>query len=537
MRAMLRRAALAGAGAIAAAITVVAGCDTYFIIGDDAVLLGQACEDGSLDCFATTGTGGSGGSPPGCVPSEDNKDIDDDCGVFVSPQGSDEEGQGTKDKPYLTLGMALGKAVSDSKPVYACSAEGEGFDGAVNLTGDVTVYGGFDCAEWGYDPTKRPRWTAPADAVPLRVTGESNVAVYDMVIEARDAEKAGGSSIAVLVVGDKAEVTLERCDVTAGAGKAGAPGVTPDTIGPNNEGAAGAAGGNGDDGDGNAGTMANVCTAMNPAVGGAGGQNQCGDTDAAGGLGGTGTNGNDGLAGQDGKPMPDGMEGTGGKPEDANGPCGFGQGGKAGQNGVSGPGATGIGTLTEAGYLGVAGQNGQGPGTPGQGGGGGGGAKKCANNNAGPGGGGGGAGGCGGLAGTGGSSGGVSIGVVSLNAKAVTLRTVTVTTAKGGDGAKGANGQPGGAGGNPGFAGGAGACIGGPGGAGGRGGSGGGGLGGHSVGIAFKGAPPTQGAVTFKLSAGGAGGLGGDDDMTVNGQSGLSCKSLNFDEGAASCAK
>ncbi len=322
MRAMLRRAALAAIATTAAAISVVAGCDTYFFIGNDPVAHYQVCEDGSLECFATTGTGGSGGAPPGCVPSVDNKAVDDTCGVFVSPEGSDEDGSGdgSQDKPYRTLGKAVLAAVTGERRVYACADASKPFDEALELEGELTIYGGLSCTNgWSYDPKAKSAWTAPADAVPLRVTAGS-IAVYDFTVTARDAEKTGGSSIAVLVAGDKAEVTLERCDVTAGAGKAGTPGVTPDTIGPNNEGAAGAAGGNGDDGDGNAGTMANVCTAMNPAVGGAGGQNQCGDTDVAGGLGGTGTNGNDGLAGQDGKPMPNGMEGTGGKPEDAKWP-------------------------------------------------------------------------------------------------------------------------------------------------------------------------------------------------------------------------
>jgi hypothetical protein len=470
------------------------------------------------------------------VPAEDNKVVEGECGVFVSPNGSDADGEGTKDKPYATLGMALGKAVSDGKPVYACADANKPFDEAVQPTGEVTLYGGLDCTNgWAYDPKKKSAWTAPADTVPLVVLGSGKVAVYDFAITARDAEKQGGSSIAVLAAGEVAELTMERCDVVSGNGQSGAAGTTASGIGPNNEGKAGSDGGKGDDGDPNGSTL---CTTMGPVVGGGGGQNLCGLVNVGGGIGGNGTNDTPGDSGQDGKPAPSGpnMPGSGGAGDDGVNGCKFGNGGANGTAGPAGAGASGIGELTEGGYSGVPGEDGKGPGTHGQGGGGGGGAKQCGNSNAGPGGGGGGAGGCGGLPGTGGQAGGASLGVVSVNAT-VTLTAVSITTGKGADGGKGGNGQQGGSGGSAGQKGGAGACDGGAGGQGGRGGSGGGGLGGHSVGLAFKGTAPTQTGVTVTPGGAGNGGLGGDNNMALDGASGLSCTSLHFDEGAGSCAK
>src|SRR5690349_5237248 len=51
----------------------------------------------------TGGSGGSGGAPPECVPSTATGLLSDDCGKFVSPDGDDTAGDGSKAKPYATI--------------------------------------------------------------------------------------------------------------------------------------------------------------------------------------------------------------------------------------------------------------------------------------------------------------------------------------------------------------------------------------------------------------------------------------------------
>ncbi len=281
------RTLLLGASAGLLATGVLAGCDTLFLMGDDPYWLAQVCEDGSLDCFAQGTTTTS--TPTECIPDAGNTDIANDCGAFVSPNGSDDDavGKGTKAAPYLTLTKALSETTTGR--VYACAKPDKPFDEAVSPKADVTIYGGLDCAnEWTYDAAKKSVWTAAADAVPLTVTGAVKVEVYDFALTARDAVMAGGSSIVVLAAGEKAELSLERCDVVAGDGQ---DGVTPEK--PAGTGTPGAPGKDG----------ANGCLDATSKLGGDAGTNMCDSVSYNGGPGGNGTTA-DGAAGSDGQPQP-----------------------------------------------------------------------------------------------------------------------------------------------------------------------------------------------------------------------------------------
>ncbi len=80
---------------------------------------------------------------------------------------------------------------------------------------------------------------------------------------------------------------------------------------------------------------------------------------------------------------------------------------------------------------------------------------------------------------------------------------------------------------------------GGPGGQGGAGGPGGGGAGGHSVGVAIKGGTlPNLGSTKITPGSAGMGGGGGDMDMTAQtkGDSGMTCKTLDFGSTTSPCA-
>jgi len=300
------------------------------------------------------GSGGVGGGTttvdPGCVPSNGDT-VDDSCGKFVSAAGNDAN-DGTKDAPFKSLAKAIG--VAKGEPVYVCT---NGVSEALALTEDATLYGGLDCDQgWKYVglDTKTP-WTASADDVPLIVASGARAKLEDIAITAADATVLGGSSVAMLAqVG--AQLTLARCDVSAGDGADGAVGDTP-------------AGAVMSGVDGNPGKAA--CADMDQ-LGGASAVLSCDGTPVNSGIGGAGT-------------MSDGGNGSDGKPSDATGKGGIGQidgnactpggDGAVGTAGDAGQGAPmSVGTLGPEGYAGVAGADGK-PGLPGQGGGGGG--KAC----------------------------------------------------------------------------------------------------------------------------------------------------------------
>ncbi|WP_437590814.1 hypothetical protein [Sorangium sp. So ce1000] len=504
-------------------VLVVGGCDSFWShLADDCELL-VTC-----DHFYPSGTGGSVPNPEcDADPTKDASTVTDECAVFVSATAA-ADGDGTKAKPYASLGEAVANA--GNKRVLACTSGA--FAESVTIEAGIEVIGGFDCgANWRWSKEARSAIEAPANQIALTVSeAASGVKVRSFAIRAASATEPGGSSIGVAVADVEAE--LAQVDVTAGDGMAGANGETP-TEAP--QGGAGAPM-----------TSASAACARDELVhGGDPGVTACEDGETRGGAGGlggiTGTDDGNGQKGTDGAPLPEpnpnnkGLGGTGQTAGD--GECEDGGKGKSGDAGGAGEAGTDT-TLTLAGIEGGDGRSGK-TGTRGQGGGAGGGAKAglfCkvgADTFEGPGasGGGGGAGGCGGKGGGGGKAGGSSLGIVSLGTKLV-LREVTVAVGKagkGGDGVagqSGANGGLGAVGGNasgvsPSIAG----CRGGDGGQGGAGGPGAGGRGGHAVGIAYAMAPNAAVALmNFTEGMAGDGGSAGpgsaDPHPPVNGVSG-----------------
>lgn len=529
------------------------------IVMAGAGVIAAGCFDSSGDCDETrTCDLLNAGVPAGCAPSQKGWAAEDRCGVFVRASGDSDDGaEGTAAAPLKTLGAAIKKAVMSGGRVYACA---ETFTEAIEVPGGVTVYGGLDCADkwqWVGERTKTTV-VGPGDVVAVRIArgevlpdpGQIPVAdlarLDDVVVQAADAEKPGGSSIAVLV--DRVSAALVRCELRAGNGAdgaPGAPGAEPDVTGAIPRAAAGMGGNPGK----------GACSGSTMTVdGGAHVTNECGGGDVSiGGTGGNGllTSGGDGDVGQVG---PSGDGGAGEPESGGNWNCttslgdpdvGGGKPGASGEAGTAGPGAIGLGTITAGGYVGPSGGIGT-PGKPGQGGGGGGGARGgniCGNggNASGPGasGGSGGAGGCGGQPGRGGGAGGASIALSTLDAS-VMLEGCTLTAANGGRGGAGGASQPGGFGGvkGPGGAG-AGnskdACAGGVGGLGGDGGPGGGGLGGPSAAIAYAGAEVTKDeATTLGFGAAGVGGPGGNGNAEMNsGADGAAAPELKMQRSAA----
>jgi hypothetical protein len=467
------------------------------------------------------------------VPSADNKIIADECGVFVSSSlAEDDGGDGSQAKPLKTLAAAVEMATGKGKPVYACA---EKHAGSVTLVNGIALYGGLDCNDgWTYvGTTKKSVLMGDADEVALTIMKSAGGAeVADFRIQAPDATKEGGSSIAVLV--DGVTAGLVRCDLIAGNGAKGADGAPGD---PNGMPAAGGPAGNAgkdacSDLDGTPGpdaTLAGGAAVTNDCTGDVSVGAQGGDGNVL--FGGGGDDGQSGAAGFGGKGEP------GAGMWSCIGGSGLGDGGSPGEVGMAGAGAKSDGTISSSGYTGTSGGAGT-SGKAGQGGGGGGGAKGgmiCPPGSiggSGATGGSGGAGGCGGLPGQGGGPGGASIALVSLEAS-ITLTDCMLTARDGGHGGAGGDLQPGGSGGAAG-AGGIGVggsndgCDGGKGGKGGNGGPGGGGLGGPSLGIAYQGSPP-QGEPVVTLGTPGEGGPGGSAGVGMNaGDAGIAAEQLNF---------
>jgi hypothetical protein len=491
-------------------VLAVGGCDGFWSHRAEDCELLVTCEH-----FYPSGTGG--GTPAGCVPSENAEAVADACGVFVSASGNDESA-GTKAEPVKTLKEAIERAAEQGSAVYACAEE---FAEVAEIPAGTGMFGGLDCTNgWRWIGEMAKTVVAPdEEGVALKVMrGEGPARIEDVSARAADAQAAGGSSIAVLVDGATAE--LARCELVAGNGADGAEGEDAPSEAPAQA------------SPGNAGT--NACSDLDGSgapderlPGGAQVENACGGALSIGGEGGAGRV-NNGGSGQVGEPGALGAASSG-EPATGAWSCAAGGTGQGGDNGVPGDAglaARGLGTLTSSGYAGVSGGAG-GAGKPGQGGGGGGGAKGgaaiCpgAMSGAGASGGSGGPGGCGGLPGQGGGAGGASIALASVEGK-VTLKDCALKAGNGGKGGAGGDLQPGGSGGLGGVGGmGVGgskhACAGGQGGQGGNGGPGGGGLGGPSLAIAYRGeAVKQEGRTTLQPGTPGAGGPGGSNDVAEN---------------------
>jgi hypothetical protein len=440
--------------------------------------------------------------------------VHESCGVWVSASMGNDANPGTQAAPVASLWQAADLAAKGRGHVYACAEKWtERFEAPTS----VSIHGGFDCAHgWAYAGAGHLStiMTGP-DVIPahwVAIGSPAQALLTDFHVEAADAAKPGGSSIAILSSAGTLELTVRRCVVVAGNGADGQDGLPGGMNTPPP--APGVAGNDG----------ASACSATFSS-GGASVENDCGlGRFSFGGKGGDG----DPKTASDGDPG--GLSGvaTGGKgglgessaPQCTDGqPGGDGKDGKFGLGGAGNNDGPSMPHLSFDGYRGIDGRDGQ-DGDPGPGGGGGGATfgKAAACGAAPPGGaagGSGGSGGCGGKGGRGGQAGGASI-AVGMGGPIV----IESSTLKAGNGGKGGNGGTGqsGAAGAKGGKGGAGAgsikpgCAGGSGGNGGKGGPGGGGQGGVAACIGFLdavGHVPAPDA-TCSHGKGGQGGLGGD---------------------------
>lgn len=413
---------------------------------------------------AMTTDGPSDGPSDPCIETPtDARCLDESTALFVSTsKGNDQDAlAGSREKPFKTIGVALGRVTPARRRIYVCEGT---YPEDLKLGvahSKVSIFGGIDCA-WKTSAQSKP--VIGASANPLRIDGASGISIASIAVEAQDAAK--GSSIAVFASG--AEVTFRSVRIVAGKAAVGDEGMlVPFTYPPAMD-----LKGN-DSPDTSTGGPAKPYTCPGGAI----------------------TTG-----GKGGKP---GFNGESGLPGTPNGGvtnnCVTDVTGHPGSTPAVGAGANALGDLTAGGWTPKSGANGA-NGAPGQGGGGG--------YGNGGGGGGGAAGACGGAGGAGGAGGGASIAVASFSSR-LTF-TVSVLTAKdAGRGGAGALGQIGstdiGAGGvRSGLA-----CTGGNGGIGGDGSAGGGGAGGISVGVLYKNTKPTRDSATEQATKAGAKGAAG----------------------------
>ncbi len=465
--------------------------------------------------------------------------------VFVSSQGLDGPGCGSREFACATIGTGFTRAVAAGKDhVYVA---GGVYPETVVVANGVSIYGGFG-QNFERDPgeatgttavkitgggattlpSEDPQWitllahalTEPSVISDLEVVGQN--------VTEQLGSGQGKSSYGIVVRDVLAGVlTIERVTVTGGNGADGADGAA----GSSASGTATAAM-NGIDG-GASNEFTTACNNTGHGDGGDAGVN-AGVTGAGGGAGGDGgemdtscgissnfnaTSGDDGTNAEVFQTSGPGFRGPGGSGRDICQAGGDGNSGRV-QNGSAGTGAsTSSGRLTANYWYGKDGGAG-GTGAAGSGGGGGGGSGGCdvGTDSWGAGGGGGGAGGAAAPgAGANGKGGGGSFGIYLINA-APTITDVSVIRGNGGDGGDGGaggRGQPGGQGGTGGTGVGTGkGGDGGDGAHGGHGGGGGGGAGGIVAGV-FIASSPSVPAITGLSVSGGSPGIGGTGGISA----------------------
>lgn len=169
--------------------------------------------------------------PPNCdktaVPSQDPCVVHEGLGVFVTTFGNDETGDGTRDRPYATIGYAIAKAQAAHKRVYACEGVYNA-EGTVQLRNDVSVFGGLWCqsALWKVEPGARVV-LRPTQSPALRAKDISTKTLIEGVdVFAPDAVEPGASSIG-LIAENAVGLTFRRSSITAGTAADGANGVEP----------------------------------------------------------------------------------------------------------------------------------------------------------------------------------------------------------------------------------------------------------------------------------------------------------------------
>jgi hypothetical protein len=138
--------------------------------------------------------------------------------LFVSPAGSDTN-PGTRAAPLFSLIGAMPKAAAGGDDLYVA---GGVYSGSVTLVSGVSVYGGFNGANWVRDPLNFETKIAGG---PTAVQGNNiqSIVLDGLTIESADATTSGGSSRA-LVISGAGNVEISGNIIRAGKGFKGVDG-------------------------------------------------------------------------------------------------------------------------------------------------------------------------------------------------------------------------------------------------------------------------------------------------------------------------
>src|SRR5262245_17126186 len=209
MRRPLALLAISFASTAAAAFALSApGCGTFNV---------DCLQHGLCSSFREPDAGPPDGPIlPDCAgdPTVDPTLVRDECGIFVRGDPTDADDApdaGTQAHPFKTLQAAINAATG--KWIFVCTKNP--FSEQVTIAKDnIALYGGYDCSSnWAFGPDTRSVLNGPPDQIAMTVSG-SAIKVQNFTIQAGDAAKAGGSSIAVLV--NAANPSFTRCDLQAG---------------------------------------------------------------------------------------------------------------------------------------------------------------------------------------------------------------------------------------------------------------------------------------------------------------------------------
>ncbi len=446
-------------------VLAVAGCPAF----GDATCAGDAC--------LVVDSSGCGADPttPRC--------LNEGTAFFVSPSG-DDGGEGTRARPFATLGAAIGRLDPAHRRIYVCEGTyREDFKLTATHAG-VGIFGGVSCA-WEAAPATKP--VLGATAHPVTLEDAQDIVLADLAITS--AAATTGSSVAILAV--KSSALLRAVVLTAGPGANGAKGTLQPFSFP---------------------AIGNGKTATS--VSGAPATSTPGTCPGGGGVSTGGAGGPTGAAGSPGEPRRAG--GGAGGISSACASDGQGADGLFGLTPDLPPATTALGLSSFSGWIPQRGTSGSTGNVGGGGGGGFGGATG--------GGGGGGAGGCGGAGGEGGAGGGASIALASFGST-ITIAASEIHASTAGSGGDGVGGQPGQGGGGGGglFVDG---CPGGAGGPGSYGAAGRGGAGGVSAGVLYAMTKPVIDAPTLAKIQVGARGSGGLDPSLTRAMDGAAAPVL-----------
>lgn len=243
------------------------------------------CQEGFIDL--------ENGSDDGCecqlIDDEDQPDgVDQNCdgidgdrsvALFVSKTGSD-LGSGSLDEPLLSLREALTRAAvaaSGIRDIYVATGV---YSENITLINGVSLYGGYSL-----DFKTRDLSQNPTTLLGQNIEGElAAVTAEDINVQTRmdgfsiygaNANRAGGNSVAVLIINAGASFTFSNNQVYAGNGAPGARGQP---------GVSGLLGDDGSEGDDAIRVGSVSCNQSTPA--GRGGVRSCGGLDVSGGDGG-----------------------------------------------------------------------------------------------------------------------------------------------------------------------------------------------------------------------------------------------------------